>query len=881
MQEAPHRATQLPKILVVDDRQENLFAMATVLKPLNAEVVTALSGNEALSHVLRHSFALILMDVQMPEMDGFETASLIQEYEHSSHVPIIFVTAINKEEKYISQGYQLGAVDYLFKPVDQDILQSKVKVFLELHREKMHLGNVLHELEHTQTQLERNHQELADAHHQVKTSKSYVDNIIKSMTDALVVIDSDMTIRSVNQATLTLLGFEEQELTGQHPRLLFGEEFVQGMIMEELMNSGSVYDVETTYMTKDQGILPVSFSGSILKDDQDRFQGIVCLAQDITKRKHAEAEIAEARDRALEAARLKSEFLATVSHEIRTPMNGVLGMTELLLDTTLTAEQLDYVETVQSSGNILLTIINDILDFSKMEGHKLSLEVIDFNLRTVVEEVMDLLATQAQGKGLELVGLVYATVPSAVRGDPGRLRQILTNLVGNAVKFTSHGEVVVQVTSLEETDKDVMVRFDVTDTGIGLPPDTQERLFQPFIQADGSTSRKYGGTGLGLAISKQLTEMMGGDIGIFSEPDHGSLFWFTVRLAKQPVTTPNVTPREDLQGLHICLVDDNGTSQMLLQHYTGTWGVRSETANDGPQALERLRAAFDRGDPFDLAILDMQMTGMDGWALARAIKGDPNLSSIQLVLLTSLGIPGDGRMAQETGVAAYLTKPVHESQLYQILCLVMGKTHETENGPSHPSGIITQHTLKEVQGHSRPRVLVVEDNPINQRLALRMLEKLGCRVDIAGNGKEAIDSVTQTSYDVVFMDGMMPEMDGLEATREIRKREGLSVKGEGFLGDNQIPTTQDEQRNTLHEIRDTRCERRLPIIAMTANAMQGDREKCLEAGMDDYIAKPITSEVLVTILKRWVSERPEKAVMSLPQESENIPATQGGLQGQG
>ncbi|MCH7615040.1 MAG: response regulator [Nitrospinae bacterium] len=869
MQEAPHHTTQLPKILVVDDRQENLFAMATVLKQLDAEVVTALSGNEALSHVLRHSFALILMDVQMPEMDGFETASLIQEYAHSSHVPIIFVTAINKEQKYISQGYQLGAVDYLFKPVDSDILQSKVKVFLELHREKTNLGNVLHELKDTQIQLERNHQELAEAHHQVTTSKSYVDNIIKSMTDALVVIELDMTIRSVNQATLSLLGFKEQELIGQHPDLIFGEELIQGSILEELVKSGSVYDLEATYLTKDQGTIPVSFSGSILKDDQDRFQGIVCLAQDITKRKLAEAEIAEARDRALEAARLKSEFLATVSHEIRTPMNGVLGMTELLLDTPLTAEQLDYVESVRISGKNLLTIINDILDFSKIEGHKLSLEIIDFDLRTVVEEVMDLLAAQAQGKGLELVGLVYATVPSAVRGDPGRLRQILTNLVGNAVKFTSQGEVAVHVTSVEETEKDVVIRFDVTDTGIGLPPETQERLFQPFFQADGSTSRKYGGTGLGLAISKQLTEMMGGDIGIFSEPDHGSLFWFTVRLAKQPVTSSIMTPREDLQGLHICLVDDNGTNQMLLQHYTGIWGMRSETANDGPQALDRLRAAFDRGDPFDLAILDMQMTGMDGWALAQAMKGDSNLFSIQLVLLTSLGTPGDGRIAQETGFAAYLTKPVHESQLYHTLCLVMGKTNETENCPSPPSRIITQHTLKEVQAQSRPRVLVVEDNPINQRLALRMLEKLGCRVDIVGNGKEAIDSVTQTSYQVVFMDCMMPEMDGCKATQEIRKREGLGVKGDENDSETShvSPVTDHASRITPH----------VPIIAMTANAIQGDREKCLEAGMDDYIAKPITSEVLATMLKRWVPDEPEQAAMSWPQDSQNILGPPGSL----
>ena len=530
---ATSHKTQLPKILVVDDRRENLFAMEILLKPLDADVVIALSGNEALSQVLRHSFVLILMDVQMPDMDGFETASLIREDENSRQIPIIFVTAINKEQKYISQGYKLGAVDYLFKPIDPDILQSKVRVFLELHHEKTTLKKVLSELTRTQAELEQNHQELAEAHHQMTTAKSYLDNIIRSMTDALLVLNPNMTIRSVNPATVVLLGFEEKDLVGQPPNVILGDETLQGTIMEDLVKSGSVRDVELTFVTKDQKTIPVSFSGSVLQDDQGSFQGIVCLAQDITKRKRVETEITEARDRALEAARLKSEFLATVSHEIRTPMNGVMGMTELLLDTELTPEQREYAETAKASEEALLIIINDILDFSKIEAGKLRLEIIDFDLRTAVEEVMDLMAEGAQRKGLKLVGLVDANVPSAVQGDPGRLRQILTNLVGNAIKFTDQGEVVVHVTSAEETDKDVSVRFDITDTGIGLSREAQGRLFQPFMQADGSTSRKYGGTGLGLAICKQLIEMMGGEFGVFSEPGHGSLFWFKVRLAKQ------------------------------------------------------------------------------------------------------------------------------------------------------------------------------------------------------------------------------------------------------------------------------------------------------------------------------------------------------------
>lgn len=837
---ATSHKTQLPKILVVDDRRENLFAMETLLKPLGADVVTALSGNEALSQVLRHSFVLILMDVQMPDMDGFETASLIREYENSRQIPIIFVTAISKEQKYISQGYKLGAVDYLFKPIDPDILQSKVRVFLELHHEKTTLSKVLSELTRTQAELEQNHQELAEAHHQTTTAKSYLDNIIRSMTDALLVMNPNMTIRSVNPATVALLGFEEKDLVGQPPNVILGDETLQGTIMEELVKSGSVRDVELTFVTKDQKTIPVSFSGSVLQDDQGRLQGIVCLAQDITKRKLVETEIAEARDRALETARLKSEFLATVSHEIRTPMNGVMGMTELLLDTELTAEQREYAETTKAAEQGLLTIINDILDFSKIDAHKLRLEVIDFDLRTAVEEVMELMAGVAQRKGLELVGIVYANVPNAVQGDPGRLRQVLTNLVGNAIKFTNQGEIVLHVSSEEETDKDLSVRFDVTDTGIGISHEGQGRLFQPFMQADGSTSRKYGGTGLGLAICKQLIEMMGGEFGVYSEPDHGSLFWFTVRLAKQSLVAQTLTPREDLQGLRVCLVDDNGINHLLLQYYAKAWGMRSEIAQDGADALERLHAAYQQGDPFDLAILAMQMPKMNGCEVAQAIKADPHLASTQVILYTPLGIPGDGRAAQETGVAAYLTKPIRQSQLHQVLCLVMGKT--TDIGMTLPDSppLITQHSLKETQLRRQGRVLLAEDKPINQKVAVRMLEKLGYRVDVVGNGREAIEAMTRFSYQLILMDCMMPEVDGFEATKEIRKQEGQT--------------------------------RHTPIIAMTANAFMEDREKCLEAGMDDYMAKPVNLENLDAMLKRWTPQGPEGAAMRSQKDPSNVPA---------
>ncbi len=685
------------------------------------------------------------------------------------------------------------------------------------------------------------------ARKQIEEQLRKLSRAVEQSPVSIVLTDLDGTIEYVNPAFTRVTGYSFEEAIGENPRILKSSDKNKEEYRElwETISSGREWRGEFKNIKKNGEVFWESASISPIVNDQDHPTHYIAVKEDITERKKAEAALLEARREAEAATQAKSQFLANMSHEIRTPMNGVIGMIELLLDTRLTKEQRRYAEMAQSSGKALLNLVNDILDFSKIEAGRMELEMLDFDLQSLMDDFTATMALSAYEKGLEFLSIMNHDVPPLLRGDPGRLRQILTNLVGNAVKFTEHGEIVVG-TSVEQTeDQQVLLRFSIRDTGIGIPEDKTNLLFDKFSQVDASITRKFGGSGLGLAISKQLAEMMGGKVGVTSTPGQGSEFWFTARFTRQKIERPSVVEtHKDLRGLHVLVVDNHVGIRTFLAKELTSWGMRPEVADSGEAVLQVLAAAQDKGDPFELAIVDTQIPCMNDGELSRQIKSDPRFQAIPLVMVTSLGRPGDARRYAELGFAAYLNKPIRRSELFDTLVLVMA--HMGQRSPTKP--IITRHLVRETLHRPKPlprlsgHILVAEDNPVNRQVALNMLNKLGLSADIVANGREALNALEATHYDLVLMDVMMPEMDGLEATRLIRKREAERMKGEGEKAISPDPSPLASRLSPL------------PIIAMTAGALQQDRERCIEAGMDDYTAKPVKPDELALVLDKWLQK---------------------------
>lgn len=919
---------QKGKILIVDDTPQGLKMLNASLAD-DYTVYLATNGEAALRLAADRHPDLILLDIIMPGMDGYEVCRHLKRDSSLADIPVIMVSALDHVEDEI-RGLEVGAIDFVTKPFNTGLVKMRVNNHLERRRqqkETQQLYQKIKEQEHfTRSALDglTAHICVVDAvgtiiytnsawrdfgaanganEESCGVGSSYLTTCVTSSNDddpdivkyahnikdvlignkskysmeypchsptvkqwfrcntsyftvaehryaiiaheniterklaeiemrklsraveqspaSIIMTDIQGKIEFVNPRFTELTGYSAEEVVGKTPRLLQSGVTPPEIYIElwQTISAGDTWHGELVNRRKDGTLFWELTSISSIRNSKGKMTHYLAVCEDITDNKKLIEELKTAKERAEAATRAKSTFLSSMSHEIRTPMNGVIGMTSLLSDTELSSEQREFSETIRKSGESLLDLINDILDFSKIEAGKLELEMLDLDLCAIMEDTAELLSLRAAEKGLELICIVDPAIPLGLQGDAGRVRQIITNLTGNAIKFTSSGEIVISASLKDDHADHATVLFSVRDTGIGIPADRLLAVFAPFTQAEGSTARKFGGTGLGLAICKQLTEIMGGEISVASDYGSGSTFSFTVSFPKCPdgncALSDSSISTVDIHGAKILIVDDNTTCRTLLTNMLERWECQTAAAADAAKGLALLHEAAEAGEPFQLVLIDMKMPETDGKELGRQIKAAPELAATRMIMISAFGQNRNRSLIEEIGFSGYVAKPVRQIKLQETIARSLGII-------SHSSPI-SEHSVDRVHAARTARILLADDHIVNQKVARRTLNNLGYEVDVAANGLEAVRALEIFNYDLVLMDCVMPEMDGFEATATIRSPDSKVIN------------------------------RSVPIIAMTANAMSEDRDHCLRSGMDDYLSKPVKREVLEEMLEKWLA----------------------------